>query len=427
MKIKVIDIFPPTDLEKKETKEILKKEAEPEPERPEIETKKPPVKISWFSVLVLFLVLAGASCFFYLSKANVEIWPKTDTLSLKTKLTIDNEVKEPDFTNKIIPGQIFEKEKGITEKFSASGKALKETKAEGTVKIYNEYSVNPQALIAATRFVSAEGKIFRTPTKITVPGGHYEKGKLIAGEVEIRVVADQVGPEYNIGPTAFSIPGFAGSDKYTKIYAKSSQAMTGGFSQETYQVTKEDLENAKNILSKEVKEECEAAFKTAIETEKVSAGFSFLEDAIQTEIVETFSLAGIGDNVPDFNYQAKAKSGTLLFRKEDFENFVKDFLISQIPEGKQFYEPSLKIDKNPETVNLKSGKIILSLDVSVKIFPVINMPELKKNLQGKSLLESKIFLEEQSGVDKAEVELWPFWVKKVPQNTDKINLNLNID
>src|SRR4030042_867383 len=426
MKIKVIDIFPPKDLEKKEVKEILKEEAEPEPERPETEIKKPSVKISWFSILVLFLVLAGASCFFYLSKASVEIWPKTDTLSLKTKLTIDKEVKEADFTNKIIPGQIFEREKGITENFPASGKILKETKAEGMIKIYNEYSVSPQVLVATTRFVSAEGKIFRTPTKITVPGGHYEKGKLIAGEVETKVIADQVGPEYNIGPTTFSIPGFAGSDKYTKIYAKSFQAMTGGFSQETYQVTKEDLENAKNILTKKVKEECEAAFRTVVQTEKVSAGFSFFYDAVQTEIVETFSLAGAGDNVSNFNYQAKAKSSTLLFREEDFGNFIKDLLDNQVPEGKQFYEPSLKTDKDPETINLKSGKIILSLDVSVKTFPAINIPELKKNLQGKSLLESKIFLEEQSGVDKAEVELWPFWVKKVPQNIDKINLNLKL-
>lgn len=427
MKIKVIDIFPPGNLEKKEKKEILEKEAEPELERPETQIKKPSVGISWFSVLILFLVLTGAFCFFYLSRADVEIWPETDILSLETKLTIDKETKEVNFANKIIPGQIFEKEKGITENFPTSGKIMKETKAEGMIKIYNEYSISPQVLIATTRFVSAEGKIFRTPTKITVPGGYYEKGKLIAGEVEVRVVADQVGPEYNIGPTAFSIPGFAGSDRYTKIYAKSFQAMTGGFSQETYQVTREDLESAKNILTDKVEKECEAAFKAVIETEKIPAGFSFFENAIQTEIVETFSLAGAGDNIPNFNYQAKAKSGTILFREEDFRNFVKDFLLSQIPEGKQFYEPSLKIDKNLDTINLKSGKIILSLDVSVKIFPAINIPELKKNLQGRSLLESKIFLEEQTGIDKAEVELWPFWVKKAPQNIDKINLNFNID
>lgn len=427
MKKKVVDIFSPKDLEKKEVKELLAEEKETEPERPETKVQKPRIKISLFSILAFFLVLVGFFCFFYLSKANIEIWPKTDTLSLKTKLTIDKEVKEADFSLKTIPGETFEKEKSITENFPASGKVLKENKAEGSITIYNEYSTSSQVLVATTRFVSADGKIFRIPVKVTVPGGHYDKGKLVAGEIETKVIADKTGPEYNIGPTTFSIPGFAGSDKYTKIYAKSSQAMAGGSSQEVAQITKEDLENAKNILSKRAEEECESSFKTDLQTEKTSAGFNFLEKAIQTEVAETFTLARVGDASADFNYEVKAKSSTLLFKKEDFNNFARDFISGQIPEGDKIYEASLEISYSPETINLKSGKIILSLEVSAKVYPDINISNLKNDLKGKTVPESTSFLEEQSGIEKVQVKLWPFWVKKVPQDTDKINLILNID
>ena len=431
MKKKVIDIFSPKDLEKKKEKEIFRqKKEETRPEESqglEAMLSKPSLKIGPFFIIGLLLFLAGAFVFFYLSKANIEIWPKTDNLSLETKLTIDKGIEAPNFSAKTIPGEIFEKEKSITENFPASGKVLKDTKAEGTIKIYNEYSTSPQVLVATTRFVSADGKVFRIPVKVTVPGGELSGGKLVAGEVETKAVADKAGSEYNIAPTTFSIPGFAGSDKYTKIYAKSFQAMTGGSSGEVAQITKEDLENAKNLLVKRAKEECETALKSDVQTQKIPAGFDFLEKAIQTEIVETFTLAIAGDQAQNFNYQVKAKSNTLLFKKEDFTNFSNDFIEGRIPEGKTLYEPSLKIEYTPETINLKSGKIILSLDISGKIYLYLDLSDLKNNLKGKTLEEANEFLGSQPTVEESKVDFWPFWVKKAPQNINKINLILNID
>lgn len=432
-KKRVIDIYPPKE---KEVPVVFqnfqeKKEEKPKPikQAPKMERREKKGGKGWLMiVLLLILVSVGGFCYFKLAKATIGIWPKTETVNLTTKLTIDKGVTEPNFVTKVIPGEIFEKEKVITDTFPATGKAGKEQKAGGTIKIYNEYSASPQVLIANTRFVSTNGKVFRILNKITIPGFTYdEKRKVVPGTIDVKVLADQAGAEYNIEASTFSIPGFAGSDKYTKFYGKSLQAMTGGLSQKVSQVTKEDLDNAKITLSKKAKQDCESSFLEELNGEKATAGFLFADKAIQSDVVETFSLAAAGTEGSSFGYQVKAKSKTIIMKKEYIGDFVKQFIVSQASEGKVALEKSITIKPDMETINFDSGKLILSLDISAKIYSDPNVSNLKESLRGKTAAESKIFLENFPEIDKNEVKLWPFWVSRIPEDLDKIELNINVD
>ncbi len=380
-----------------------------------------PRKIILISVFVLVLVSVFVAGSFFFSKVNIKIWPSTQNKATNTTLTVDQSVQNPDFTAKVIPGEILTKEKTATQSFPATGKLLKEEKAQGKITVYNTYSSQPQALIATTRFVSVDGKIFRTPGKITVPGTTYENGKLVPGSIEINVVADEAGSEYNIGPSTFSIPGFAGTDKYTKFYAKSFTSFSGGSSQQSLQITKVDLENAKNTLTNQTKQENEAALKSEIQSSA-----SYLDKAIVTQVLDASTVAKEGDIAQSFDYQVKVSSKTIVFSKEDLNKFSQDFLNREVVSGEKLYLASVKTDLSPQTVNLAAGKIILSLIISGQIYPDINLTDLKNNLAGKSLKEAKLFLEAQSDITKTEVEFWPFWVKRIPENTNKITLEIGI-
>jgi len=430
-KKRVIDIFPP---QKKEIPVVFqdfqeKKEEKPEPVKEIKIIEKKESSKAWLPITVfLLLILIGAFCYFNLSKAVITVWPKTEDLNVKTSLMIDKAVNEPNFITKVIPGELFIKEKVVTDSFSSTGKVGKEQKAEGTIKVYNEHSTSPQALVINTRFVSTGGKVFRTKSKITIPGFTYdEKKKMVPGTVDVKVIADQAGPEYNIESSTFSVPGFAGSEKYTKFYGKSSQPMTGGLSQKVAQVTKEDLDNAKNTLSKKAKEECESEFMQALNGEKAAAGFLSIEDTIQTEVIDTFSLATPGTQGDNFSYQVKVSSQTLIFKKADLENFIKEFILSQASEGKKVLEKSITIKITPETVNLSSGKIVLFLDASAKIYSDFNSSNFKEGLKGKTAMESKALLDNLPELSRSEVKLWPFWVREIPEDSGKIQINLNVD
>lgn len=434
MKRKVTDILSPQKIEKERKREreikleVEEKESPPRLKTFAVQAPTPSFKKGLiFSLFFLILSGLGVFCYLTLSKAEIEIWPETAALNLDTKLIIDKEAKEPNFLAKVIPAEVLQKERTITETFPTSGKVLKEEKADGIIKVYNAYSTSPQALVATTRFVSADGKVFRTPVKVTLPGGRYERGKFILGEIDIKVIGDQPGPEYNIGPSTFSIPGFAGTDKYTKFYAKSFQSMAGGLREEVAKATKEDLTQAEDSLVRKAKEECKDLLKNELQSEVISSEFNYLKDNIRTEIIERFSLATAGEELKEFKFQVKVKCETLLFKKEDFENFAKEIASSQVAQGKKLYEKSLTTEYSAETVNFDSGKITLSVEVSAKIYSDINIFDFKNALRGKSLLESKIFLESQPKITKANIKLWPFWVRRVPEEINKIKFNLIID
>ena len=198
--------------------------------------------------------------------------------------------------------------------------------------------------------------------------------------------------------------------------------MTGGFSEEVPQVTQEDLDQAQKILEEKALQNCQAALK-----EKISPEFILLDDILDSKIIETFSLARPKEELEKFSFQVKAESQALVFKIEDAENFARDFILSQIPEDKQFYQESLKITYSLENINLELAKATLSLQMQSKIYSDVDAENLKKGLSRKSLTEAKLFLEDQPQIAQVLVKFWPFWVKKVPEDIEKIKIKLNLD
>lgn len=414
---KIFDILPPTPEERKPL--LSKKVNLP------IFFEKKRWKIRW-GIIPLILILVGIFCYFILpywwAEAEIEVWPKTEPYSLKTKITADINFQEIDLFNKIVPAKIFESEKIISEEFPSSGKELLEKKAEGIIRVYNNYSTQNQVLVANTRFVSAEGKLFRSIEKAIIPGGKYEEGKFIPGYLDIKVSADKPGEEYNIGPTTFSIPGFAGTPLYTKFYGKSFQPMKGGEVKEVSIVSQKDIEEAQKVLTEKIKEEVKLVLK-----EKIPSEFDLLKESQETKILEITPLAQPGQQLEKFKFQVKAKVKALAFKPEDIKNFLINFIPSQIPSEKKVLPESLEISYFPQNINLEEGQILLSLEAKIKIFSEIDAVSVKKGLTGKSIAETKFFLENQPEINRAEVKLWPFWLKRIPEDLRKIKIKLNFD
>ncbi len=415
-KKKVIDILPPRQ-EKKITERQKGKTLPSE----DLSIKKKPLfinpcfkKILIFSLFFLFL-LAGF-CYFTLSKADIDIWPLARNLTLEENITIKEDVT-----------QIFEEEITLSKLFQSSGRVLKEERAEGIIKVYNEYSTSPQTLVASTRFVSSEGRVFRTPDRVVIPGGRYEQGKFVSGEIDIRVVADEPGPQHNIGPTTFSIPGFAGTTRYTKFYAKSFQVMSGGLQEEVAKILEEDLIGAENVLIKEAEEKCREKLSLTFSREDISSKFYYFPDEIESQLVEKFSLSLAGEEKEEFTFQTKVKCKTISLEKEYLENYIKSLFNAEISENEKILEESLEINYLSREIDLEKKEINFFLEVSAKIYSQIDFYQFQNALVGKSLNESKVLLESRSDIVKADVSLWPFWVRKIPKDLEKVNFSLRFD
>ncbi len=405
-----------------------------EAKKPEKEIRRTKHRTSIFSKKVLipiFLIafLGGFWGYLSLPNAKVSIWPKLDNINYQVNLTVDKSVKTANFSVGIIPGEFVEVEKEISQNFVSSGKEMTENKAEGTIRIYNNYSTSSQVLIATTRFISDSGKLFRLKNRITVPGATTEKGKLVSSYIDAQVSADKAGEDYNIGPSIFSVPGFAGTPKYMGFYAKSFSQMAGGFIGEKPQITKEDLDKAKNSLNDSILKELRDSLKS-----KISQGSILLDEATQTKIIETSISAKVGDNLASFTGKIKADSQGIAFKTSESENFVKQYLSSQIQknpywvkDNKKIKERSIKINYSVDKLDLQAGKLSLKLDTSAKIFSDLDIDSIKKDVAGFNQAEITSYFEDNPKVERVEVKLWPFWVRKIPQNIEKIKTELIVD
>ncbi|MBI1866213.1 MAG: hypothetical protein HY005_03000 [Candidatus Staskawiczbacteria bacterium] len=373
---------------------------------------------------ILFLILAGV-LYFKLQKVNVEIWPKTEILNFKEQVMADNSADTIDYGSKTIPAQYLNEEKDLWQEFSATGNASNDGKAEGLIVIYNSYSpASDITLKIGTHFLSDSGKYFITLQRVVVPAAKKQNNKTIPGSIEVKVQATDPGEEYNIKPAKFSVPKLVGTPYYYSIYAESSNAMTGGFSSTIKKVTEDDIKIAKNILQKNLLNNIQESLKG-----KISSEYILLDKSIFSEITESASAVKAGAVVDKFGYQAKARATALFFKKSDMENFIKEYINSNVSYQKTLLEDSLTVNYNPETIDIKDKKIVINLDFSVKTYQSVDKNDLIALFREKSSDEIKETINNRMGdsISRVKVNLWPFWTTKAPRDQNKIKIDLKFE
>ena len=368
---------------------------------------------------IVLLSAAALSYFLIPHKVKVELWPEKKILMATTTAAVSVDGRGANFIN----GEILESEKVISQSFAVQGKKMKSSKAQGIIRVYNNYSALSQPLLATTRFISDDGRLFRAPERVVVPGGHYEGGKFAAGFIDIKVVADQPGEEYNIDESTFSIPGFAGTPKYTAFYAKSSSPMSGGYKKEVPYVTQEDLNRAGEFLAKTALAENDIAIRKAASSGK----YSLIDGAILANVSDFKSSAGLGQEVDSFFAQIKTRAAALVFKEDALIDFSKKYLSGILASGEKLIEQFLKIEYSPEKVELEKNELSLSIFISAQSHSLPEDAKIKELTKNKGLKEIENIFKGFPQIIKAKVEFWPFWVNLAPDDVGRIEVVLHLD
>ncbi|MFH0739745.1 MAG: hypothetical protein V1819_00545 [bacterium] len=372
---------------------------------------------------IVLLLLGGA--FLYLTiqaKATVNVKPLLEPIKIEEEIQVSSSQARVDFEKKIIPGQVIEKEVEKWETFKSTGKATEQSGAQGSIFVYN--NINPPmplALKEGTRFISSkDGKIYKAKNKVSLPGATLVSGKLAPSITEVQVVADQEGEEYNIAPAKFSVPGLAGTALYYNIWGESREKIEGGSEKEVDRITQQDIDNAQESLIKTLKE-------TAINglQEQVSSGSSFNKEAIDFNEPESSCSQKAGDNLVEFNCYAKLKAKALVFKTADLQDMAKSFIDKKLSIAKKLYEQSLVTNIVPRGSLTENGILTFTLKTDAKLYNDIDQITLIKDIAGKSEEGMRILLNNTyPQIERMDTQFWPFWIKKVPKNLDKIKLGL---
>lgn len=410
--------LPPLDLEKPKRKSFSFPNLFKAPARFLKSIFKRLFKFSW----KIFILIAIAGILTWvavaiLPRAEVKIVAKKTQWSYSDSILADKSAKS-DSSALTIPAQVFSPKKNMEMKFAATGKKNVEKKASGKITVYNSYSSDPQPLVATTRFMTPEGKVFRLVSGIIVPGAKIVEGKIVPSSIDASVVADQPGPDYNIGPVKlFTIPGLRGSPKYQAFYGESKDAMAGGFIGEMAYPTTADISSAKDEIGKTL----EDILKTEI-TSSIPPGIKILDDARTFAMLSQTVNQDI-DADSKFSVFAEAQMSAIAFKEED----LLKVLVKRATEekGEDFEVTATNLKYGLSRPDYKNGKMSFLVDFSATLRQKIDVEALKSKILGKSEVDLKSMVFSLPGLESATISLWPMWVGKVPNNSSKVTIKID--
>lgn len=370
--------------------------------------------------IVISIGVTALSMTIVLPEANIAIVPQKETLVLDLPIKADTSISTLNLAQNKIPGQIVKIEKEKTSEFKSTGKSTGESKARGKITIYNnQVPPQSQSLVQTTRLETSDGKIFRITKNIIVPAATTDGTKTIPGSIEADVVADAAGPVYNIGPSEFTIPGFKGSPKFDLFYGKSTLPMSGGsLKGGGSAITLDDIDSAKKQIESEVIEAAKNELK-----EKLPKDLASVDDAIATKIIEETISAQPGTATESFSIKLKVAAMAFLFQEEDVKSLIAKNIETKISSDKIVYK---NMQKRYDKVDADFASGVLSFNAHIEqdIQPALDIAELKKSFAGKNETEIRDYVMSQESIDSARISFSPLFVKRAPENTDRIKITI---
>jgi len=380
------------------------------------ENKKPPKvarKGVWIASVIALLVLVFALLSLF-NSSTLSYVPKSAPLLFNADMYTAEKTGDGKLFYNIIK---LSKDKGLD--VAASGEKQVSRKASGTIVVYNNASTETQRLVENTRFETTEGLVYRISSAIVIPGKKTVSGVVQPGSIEVSVYADQAGDNYNIGLSDFTLPGLAGTNRFTTIYARSKTTMSGGF------VGMEKLVSAADET------ETRVALEVALRNELMSeARAQVPEDFILIPSLSSMTF----EDLPQTNSSAEGNATInmrsnlvgVMFKKGDLSTYLaqKKTQIAQDELVDIVDLDSLNFSYiNDAPTDLSSSeKIDFSVTGEVVAIWRTDTVALKADLLGKNKRDIPTILNNYPNIVSATATIRPFWKSTFPSDAENISI-----
>lgn len=361
-----------------------------------------------FSFIALTLILAAAVLYFGLAKLTIIIIPAQEKITDSSTVEIISRTSGAELAPEQIYGVVKQVPVEQLREFSAGGKEILGQEVSGQVTIINNYIKN-QPLVATTRLLSADNKLFRLKNTVNVPAG---------GRLEAEVYADVAEPAMAVGPGKFTIPGlWAGLQD--KIYAQSKEPMK--YSQKIkYFIEQSDIDNAvkelKNDLLANAKNKVKEAYR-----DYAQSIFAVDNNSIGQEV-----SGKVGEPKEKFSLKMKIMVTVVAFNDEEIYNQVKAKLAAALADDKEIS----KFNKEDmsyalESFSLSQASAVIKVDSTAQATLKDDTKVIKKNnLAGLSYEELRVYLNSLPEVAGYQIKFFPSFVKKAPSLVDRIKVEI---
>lgn len=385
----------------------------PEPKKEEPKTKKNfslgIYKKIAFSFIVLTLILIGVVLYFSLIKLNIIIVPKEEAVASSLAFDIYASTTSENLPAGAIVGEITKIKEVETKEFSATGIKSIGADVTGKVTIINNYNRN-QPLVATTRLLTSDNKLFRLKNTINVPAG---------SSVEAEIYADSPAEDIDIPPSKFSFPGlWAGLQD--KIYAESKEAIK--YQEQVKKVvTEKDIEDAaaeiKNSLATKAKADAESR-----NTDFNIFLYKIDEDSIKNEIDSK-----AGDEKEKFMVTAEAEIAVIAFKGDQANSLANEKLSSELPANKELLGlnfESFKYDLNSVSFEQNTASASVSFEgktIFKKDAEIID----RNKIVGLDKEQIITYLDSLPDIASYQIIFSPKFIDRAPNLVDRITVKID--
>ncbi len=354
--------------------------------------------------LFVTVILLAAVAYMSVKKVSIAVTVSPQSVQVDALARVGEKAEDMPH----ITGVANKVEVGTSREFTPTGTEEKQVNATGTVTLVNETGKN-QPLVATTRLLSPEGKLFRLKDGVTVPA---------QGEVEASVYADMAGGDYEIGPSKFTIPGLW-EPLQERIYGVSAVSMAGGLLQVGV-VSADDIQKAKDEIRATLIEE--ARLKLA-EQEGVTDAMGY---AAEIESIN-FDVEGADEKeVVSFKVSGTATVMGALYNQQEVINLINGRLQEKVARepvklvlGNAL--PEVQIDRaSPDGKWVQLGITHNGTSYLTEDSPALDV----LRFYGKSGQEIADYVSSIEGVQDVSVRFRPAWTDVAPRVPEHIEVSV---
>jgi hypothetical protein len=362
-----------------------------------------------FVFVILVAILLGIIFYTSFVKVKISLIPNQEKVTSNVILDIYDKVKNANTANASgVSGIIGNLVISETKTYPTTGEKPLNEEVNGKVTIYNNYYKN-QPLVASTRLLSSDGKLFRTKSTVNVPAG---------GSVDVEVYADNPADLISLPPTRFTLPAlWAGLQD--KIYAESKAEMAKG-SQVKHFVTQADIDGAikdlRDALIKKAKDQVVGKEKDYDQV------LYLVDEASMSSTIDS----NLNDGKESISGTMSANVDYVFFSSKDANEVIRAKFGSSIPKEKEiviFDDKSVKYSLNECSAANGTASINTTFEGKISMKNEAEILDRQKII-GLTKNQLEDYIKKIPEIASYDIQFTPSFVKRVPNLVDRINIEV---
>ncbi|MFA6457977.1 MAG: hypothetical protein WCV72_01125 [Patescibacteria group bacterium] len=409
---------------------------------------------------ILFGLLAGAVALLFfiiyiaVPTATIYVTPRSDPLSKVVNVIFTDRVSSgasEALDTHTVASEFLTLNFTRDLRIGATGQIFNGSSSRGEVTLYNRS--NKDKFIVPSRLRSPEGIIFHTVRALTIPAAVGSEYGSVVAEVEACLTDDQscdcvnepdtcegtfVGDRGNLAPTFFTFPAIR-SLSPSLFWGESQKPFTGGVTKITKFISKDDLDNVKATVTREVTDLAKEELKNMItqKNELEKRTLVLLDDpkAISIEILSINIPPNLEDlKQDDFAVAVSARVRAVAYEADDLRALLFNQLETKVHPEKtlvkiNFDNAVVSVEEN----NFAAGRLKSSVTIDgVEEYDISSDTEvgarlvekIRARILGRSTAESEAYIRNLPEVSGAIISSWPFWAHMIPDLPENVKFRV---